>query len=259
MQEDSFRNIRTLLSSERPDELHRGLDLAGIEIIKAGSREAKPLFEMVSTLFYIDSLDRPELLPVLERAINLAAGFGAGMIPILIKNLNAGDIKAQSAIAHVLGRIGAESIKPMMASYASATDPTLRAFILYSLGKIKSPEVVQAAALAVEAAQSSALELRDTATRTLGKLVESIPPGGLSEELKQRFIIALHNNLCDPNASVRSKAVRSLGKLSKYGHLAESERSRLKATCRRILGDDDNNWDNAYVVRKEAEEALRYT
>ena len=46
--------------------------------------------------------------------------------------------------------------------------------------------------------------------------------------------------------------------IKKYGHLPESERTQLKAACHRILGVEDNNWDNAYIVRKEAEEALRY-
>jgi HEAT repeat protein len=46
-------------------------------------------------------------------------------------------------------------------------------------------------------------------------LEESIPPEVLSEELKQQFMERLHSNLCDSNASVRAKAIRSLGKLAK--------------------------------------------
>jgi hypothetical protein len=38
------------------------------------------------------------------------------------------------------------------------------------------------------------------------------------------------------------------------------EREKLKASCRLILGTDgDYDWDKAYIVRKEAEEALKYT
>ena len=53
MLEDSFRAIRALLSSTRSEELHKGLELAGIEIIQVGSREAKPL--AVKSLFIEDS------------------------------------------------------------------------------------------------------------------------------------------------------------------------------------------------------------
>jgi len=259
MPDDSYRTIRTLLASTSFEDLRKGLELAELEIVKTGSSESKPIFEMVSPLFYIDALDQPKLVPILDEAINLAARLGASIIPILMEKLNAGDLKAQWAIAHVLGRIGADAIKPMMMAYASATDPTFRAFILYALGKIKSPKVVQAAALALDAAQSPNLELRDTATRTLGKLAESIPPEQLSGELKRLFMERLQDNLADSNASVRSKAIRSFGKLAKYGHLTKTESEQLGAACHHILGTDENGeWDRAFVVRKEAEEALKY-
>jgi HEAT repeat protein len=259
MSDDSYRTIRTLLARTSFEDLRKGLELAELEIVKVGSGEAKPIFEMVQTLFYIDALDHPELVPILDKAINLAARLGASIIPILIEHLNEGDLKAQWAIAHVLGRIGADAINPMMMGYASTTNPTLRAFILYALGKIKSPKIVQAVALPLEAAQSPSLELRDTATRTLGKLVESIPPALLSPDLKQLFMDRLQYNLSDTNASVRAKAIRSLGKLAKYKHLNDSERRQLKTACQHILGtDEDGEWDRAFIVRKEAEEALRY-
>ncbi|HTY63651.1 MAG TPA: HEAT repeat domain-containing protein [Acidobacteriota bacterium] len=258
MPDDSYRTIRTLLASTQYADLRKGLELAELEIVKVGSSEAKPLFEMVSPLFYIDALDHPELVPILDEAVNLAARLGPPIIPILIENLNAGDLKAQWAIAHVLGRIGADAIKPMVKAYVSATDPTMRAFILYALGKIKSPKIVQAAALALEAADSSNLELRDTATRALGKLLESIPPESLPEETRKLFLERLYMNLSDQNQGVRAKAMRGLGKMAKYKHLTVSERAHLKAVCQNILGTDDSGeWDRAFRIRKEAGEALQ--
>jgi len=147
----------------------------------------------------------------------------------------------------------------LMLEYASTTDPTRRSFILYTLGKIKSPKIVQAAPLALEAAQSPDRELRDTATRALGKFAESIPPENMSNELRAQFRERLHANLSDPHASIRAKAIRSLGKLAKYGHMTPAERAQLKVICERALGTDElAEWDRAYIVRKEAEEALRY-
>lgn len=259
MPEDTYRTIRTLLASTRLEDLRKGLELAELEIVKIGSSEARPIFEMIAPLFYIDALDHPELVPILNEAVNLAARLGPPIVPTLIQNLNAGDLKAQWAIAHVLGRIGADAIQPMIMAYASAADPTMRAFILYALGKIKSPKIVQAAPLALEAAESRNLELRDTATRALGKLVESIPPESLPQETKQRFLDCLHRNLADQNTGIRAKAIRSLGKMARHKHLTLEERARLKAICMNILGTDDSGeWDRAYRVRKEASEALQY-
>jgi len=85
----------------------------------------------------------------------LAVGFGTWVIPILVDNLDAGDIKAQWAAANVLDRIGADAIDPRIAEYSATTNPTLRSFILYALGKLKSPRIVKAFAVTREATQSS--------------------------------------------------------------------------------------------------------
>jgi hypothetical protein len=259
MPADSLKNIKKLLASNRPGDLSKGLELVRQQIDKSDSTESRSLFEIITPLFYIDTLDHPELVPILNEAIDLTVRFGSWVIPILVDNLDEGDIKAQWAISHVLGRMGSDAIQPLVRQYASADNPTLRAFILYALGKVKSPQVVQAISPALEAAQAENLELRDTATRALGKFIESIPPGDLSKDIKRRIINGLRQNLSDPNASVRSKAIRSLGKMARYAHLTEAECSQLKAVCRRILGTDENGeWDRAYIVRKEAEESLAH-
>jgi HEAT repeat protein len=259
MPDNAYRTIRALLASKKPEEIQKGLRLVAIEITKIGSAEARPLFEMVTTLFYIDALDHPELVPIVDEAVSLSARFGSWVIPILIDSLDAGDIKAQWAIAHVLGRIGESAIEPMLKAYAAAKDPALRAFILYALGKIRHSKIAKAIPTALEAAQSSNLELRDTAVRALGKFVENVPPGQLSPTVKQECLQCLQSKLSHDNASVRAKAFRSLGKMAKCGHLIDREREQLKAACRLVLGTDERGeWDRAFIVRKEADEALAY-
>ena len=260
MSENPYESIQTLLMSTRKEDLRRGLELVREEISRAGSSEAQPLFEMVSAIFYIDPLDRPDLVPILDEAVSLVVGFGEWVIPKLLDTLEAGDIKAQLAISHALGRIGADAINPLVTEYQASTDAARRMFILYALGKIKSPKILQAAPLALEAAQSPDLELRDTATRALGKFLESIPPADLSVELREVLIERLQTNLADPSPGIRAKAVRSFGKLARYGHLSATECEKLNALCRLILGVDGNfDWDRAYIVRREAKEALGYT
>ena len=255
-----MNTIKTLLSSTKPEEIHRGLVLVKEEISQATSTERESLLEIVSALFYIDPLDEPDLVPFVDEAISIVAQFGVSIIPILTQKLDAGDLKAQMAVAHALGRIGADAVKPLIMEYDSSQDHARRSFILYALGKIKSPGIVAALPLALEAAQSPILELRDTATRALGKFAESVPPSHLPEQERRLCVERLQKNLADPNPGIRSKAVRSLGKLAKYKHLSLDERTKFKSTCLLILGKDENfEWDRAYIVRKEAEEALTYT
>lgn len=259
MSAEAYDAIRTLLASDDAAEIHEGLALIREEIARVGSREARPLFELVATLFYLDPLDRPDLLPVLDEAVDLVVGFGEWVIPALVGKLDAGDVKAQMTAGHALGRIGADAIPPLVEEYAVAADDSHRAFILYALGKIRSPKVVSAARLALGAAASPDLELRDTATRTLGRFAEAIPPAEMPEGLRREFLARLQANLADGNTGVRAKAIRSLGKMARWGHLRPEEREVFGKTCHNLIGDDEAfDWDRAFVVRREAEEALRY-
>lgn len=260
MEEETYRTLQNLLSSSAPEDLRRGLALVGAETPAAGREARTRMFELVLPLFYIDPLDHPEHLAAIEQAIGIVADMGEAIIPALIQNIEGGDVKAQLVIAQTLGRMGGQAIEPLIAQYQSGCgDPSCRAFLLYALGKVKSPEIVKAGPLAVEAAASFDLELRDTATRALGKFVESVPPGRLPAEMRVAILAQLQARLADDSPGIRSKAVRSLGKLAKYGHLTPQERGELKVKLQRILGEDEHyEWDRAYVVRKEAKEALGY-
>jgi HEAT repeat protein len=259
VEEELYRSIGALLASTGPDEILRGLELVKAQVPTIGEAESRRLFEMVIPLFYIDPLDLPGHVPVLEEAIAVVAGIGRWAIPVLIQNLESGDVKAQMAIAQALGHMGADAIAPLIAEYEGCPEPGCGAFVLYALGKIKSPEILAAAPVALDAAGSPDLELRDSATRAIGKFAESVPAGGFSDDLHGGLVAVLQRNLADPSPGIRAKAVRSLGKLARYGHLTADERGQLKVTLRRILGEDEAfDWDRAYVVRKEAKEALEF-
>jgi HEAT repeat protein len=260
MSQEDPRTIAVLLSSTDPAEIGRGLAMVRSRLPDLTQDEMRSFFDMISALFYIDPLDLPGHMPVLEDAIAIVADFGPQVIPMLIQSLEMGDVKAQMAAAQALGRIGAEAIDPLIAEYRhSCPEPSCHAFILYALGKVKSPRIVAAVPVALEAAASPDLELRDSATRALGKFAESIPPSDLPAELRAAVLERLRANLADTSPGIRSKAVRSLGKLARHRHLAAQEHEQLGITLRRLLGEDEHfDWDKAYVVRKEAKEALGY-
>ena len=251
--------LESLLASADPQKVREGLELAEQEISNVKASAARRCAEVVATLFYIDPLDRPDLVPMIDEAVDLLGRLGDSVIPLLLDMVGGGDVKAQLACAHALGRIGAKALDPLIAEYLISTDPARRALILYALGKVQSHEVVRAVPLALEAAASKDLELRDTATRALGSFAESIPREAMNERLRTAILHILHLRIGDEKPAVRAKAVRSLGKFARCGHLHAHEREELKQVCRALLGEDEKReWDRAYIVRKEAGEALRY-
>jgi hypothetical protein len=260
MPQETYRTIQSLMANQSVIDLTRGLALVKEQAAAADPSEYEALCEIILPVFYIDTFDHPEYAPVLDEAVAIVAGFGQRVIPFLIDNMEAGDIKAQMAIAQTLGHMGAPAIDSLVTQYDSGCgDPACRAFLLYAMGKIKSPQVIRVAPLLIQAADSGDLELRDTATRAIGKCVESIASADLTDELRTSFWVVLCRRLTESSPGIRAKAVRSLGKLAKYGHLTETQRGELKTRIKRILGEDaDFEWDRAYVVRKEAKEASAY-
>ncbi|MCU0509728.1 MAG: sister chromatid cohesion protein PDS5 [Anaerolineae bacterium] len=258
--EEFTRAVSKMLSSTDPEEVSVGLDKVRARMPRASDEEKRRYVEMISVLFYIDTLDHPEYVAVVEDAINLVSNVGAAAIPVLMQELEAGDVKAQMAIGQALGRMGAEAIEPLMQEYReSCPAPGCRAFVLYALGKIKSPRIGEALSTAIEAAGADDQELRDSATRALGKFAESIPTGKIAPDMLLALIERLRLNLADGSPAIRAKAVRSLGKLAKHRHLSAEQCDQLAVTLKRLLGEDEHyEWDRAYIVRKEAREALQY-
>lgn len=257
MERAAIDSISSLLASEDPAEIREGLAHARILLTDARPAERRALAEIVSGLFYLDPLDRPGFLPLLDDAIEIVASLGESALPMLLDLLDGGDMKAQIACGHALGRIGPQAITPLIAEYGTSA-PTRRALILYAFGKIRSPEILKAVPLAIGAMLSPELELRDTAARALGKFAEVIPAGSLSGDLRLAVVERLMSMARDLNPSLRAKSVRALGKLAKCGHMTTIEEERMVKLCTAIVGTDGaENWDRAYIVRKEAEEALR--
>lgn len=258
--DDLIRAVGKLLSSTDPEEVQTGLEKARARLTRADDEERLRYVEMASALFYIDTLEHPEYLEIVEDAISLVASVGAPAIPVLMQQLEGGDVKSQMAVGLAMGKMDADAIQPLIAQYHNACpEPGCRAFVLYALGKIKSPRVIEALPTALEAAAAPDQELRDSATRALGKFAESIPSGRLSPEARDIMIDRLRANLSDASPAVRAKAIRSLGKMGHYGHLTGEQLEELATTCKRLLGEDEHyEWDRAYVVRKEAREALQY-
>lgn len=254
-----LETLAALFASSDPVKIRQALQTVREEVSRVGSEQSRPLFQMVSSLFYIDPHDDPELATILNEAISLVTGFGAWIIPDLVDNLDQGDLKAQMASAEALGRIGVDAVDPLVEKFHSTRDPGSRSFVLYALGKIDSPRVAKAADLALAGARSEDLELRDTATRTIGRFAAAIPPDMLNPEILDGYYHCLRAGLADPNKGVKAKAVRSLGKLARFGHLSPTRKQEMKAIALNLLGEDDDfRWDRTFVVRREAYEALEY-
>jgi HEAT repeat protein len=207
-------------------------------------------------LFYVDSYDRPDLDEALEQAEEALAAAGEPAIPVLIRLMEGSDIKCHLHLAKVLGRIGAASVPHLRRIVATAEDPYARSFALFALGKIRAPSVQDALPEAIGALMHPDKEVRDSAARTLGKIVEAIPPSALTERRRGEVQEALVRAVGDAQPAVRAKAVRSLGKMAANGYLSAEQSSRVQAVLDALVTrSEESDWDRAYIVRREVQEA----
>lgn len=155
--------------------------------------------------------------------------------------------------------IGRPALPALRRFIATEDDAYSRSFALFAVGKIRDAEVREALPEVVGSLMHPDKEVRDSAARTLGKIAESVPAALLSERHRTEIFEALFRALSDRHPAVRAKTVRSLGKMVRAGYLTPEHEERVRGAILRILGRDEAyEWDRAYIVRREAEEALAH-
>ncbi len=171
--------------------------------------------------------------------------------------MEASDIKSHLYLARALGRMGPEALPKLRDTLATAEDPYMRSFVMYAIGKMNHPEVVSAIPEVLGGLMHPDKEVRDTAARTLGRIATTVPAGDLTPRLRTVMFDALARAVHDPQAPVRAKAMRSLGKDGGGGPARRRPDGVLAGAARAALGEtEEHQWDSAFIVRREAQEAL---
>jgi HEAT repeat protein len=214
--------------------------------------------EEVCALFYVDTADRPDLQPLLDRAVGVLAAQGTRVVPQLLDLMRGSDIKSHLYLGRTLGAIGRAAL-PALRRVIATEDAYSRSFALFAVGKMHDPGVQEALPEVVGSLMHPDKEVRDSAARTLGKIAERVPASALGPERRVEIFEVLFRALSDPQPAVRAKAVRSLGKLARFGYLDAAQEQHVRLAALRILGrDETEEWDRAFIVRREAEETLRH-
>lgn len=253
------RDLLQMLRSEDKIQIQKGLEGLARHLRTLEGAAFEEGVQAVTGLFYVDPMDHPELIPVLDQAEHLLADLRQKVIPVLLRGLGDSDLKIHLHLASVLGKMGYAAVGPLLAAYAESRDDYGRVFILYALGKVKDPAVLDALPVLFAALDDEIPEVRDTAARAAGKLCEHVNPELIPGETRRELFDRLLARVSDRMAGVRSKAVRSLGKMARFGLLDEAQRDLLRRTLSRVLGEEaSTDWDVAYIVRAEAEKARAY-
>ncbi len=254
---DSLAEAIQALSGASRDEVERAVHDLGQRLPNLPEADFRAVVEGLCSLFYIDAYDRPDLEPALDLAVHYLGRQGVRVVPLLLEFMEGSDIKSHMHLAQAVAAVGSPALAHLRRFIATADDPYSRSFGLFALGKLRDPAIEQALPEVLGALMHPDQEVRDSASRTLGKIAQVVPPDRLTLRRRTEMFEALFRILDDRMPGVRAKGVRSLGKLAAAGYLTGAQEDQLRATLRRLLGHDDAyDWDKAFIVRREAEEAL---
>ena len=255
---DSLATALQSLQSVKPDAIGEGLEYLRARLASLPEAEFRRAVEELCSLFYVDTADRPDLQPLLDRAVAVLAGPGPRVVAQLLELMKGSDIKSHLYLARTLAAIGHPALSPLRRVIATE-DPYSRSFALFAVGKVHDPAVREALPEVIGSLMHPDKEVRDSAARTLGKIAEAVPPDLIGEDRRAEIFEVLFRALSDVQPAVRAKAVRSLGKLARFSYLTPAQEQRVRLAVLRILGRDEaHEWDRAFIVRREAEEALRH-
>jgi HEAT repeat protein len=245
------------LQGDRPDSIGAGLDYLRASLGSLPDAEFRRGVEEICSLFYVDTADRPDLQPLLDRAVAVLAAQGSRVVAQLLELMKGSDIKSHLYLARTLGYIGQAAL-PALRRVVATEDAYSRSFALFAVGKVNDLAVREALPEVMGSLIHPDKEVRDSAARALGKIAEAVPATQLGEDRRAEVFEVLFRTLSDVQPAVRAKAVRSLGKLVRAAYLSPAQEQRVRAAVLRILGRDEaQEWDRAFIVRREAEEALR--
>ena len=258
MSQDSLVAALRSLHGERPEAIAEGLESLRASLGALPEAEFRGAVEEICALFYVDTADRPDLQPLLDRAVGVLAAQGPRVVPQLLELMKGSDIKSHLYLGRTLGALGRAAL-PALRRVIATEDPYSRSFALFAVGKIHDPAVREALPEVIGSLMHPDKEVRDSAARTLGKITEALPAGELSADRRTEIFEVLFRALSDAQPAVRAKVVRSLGKLARFGYLEAVQKERVRLAVLRILGRDEaHEWDRAFIVRREAEETLRH-
>jgi ferredoxin--NADP+ reductase len=234
--------------------------LTAVESTKDFTPEEKTsLAEAIVTLFYQDHADNPELGEIIARSEKALASLGGGVAGFLIGQLVEADAESAEHFARAIGFIGASAVNPLLSAMDGKTgDNYAQINLLLAVGNFTGPAIVKALPKVLAHAGSSSAQVKSAALYCIGRMFNRIPFGAFSTADRSAMSDALFKGVSDPSPLVRRHAVRALGKGSRNSYFTPEQVEKTHDKFRAILGTENFNWDNAFIVRSEAERQLHY-
>lgn len=213
----------------------------------------------ISTIFYRDEAGDTSLFKLIKKAEDVMGSLGPEIADWLIGQFDEADAETAEHLAKALARIGADAVDKVISAFESNQDNSyILINLLTAIGSFRDPGVVKALPKTFEEAGSSDPQVKAAAIYALGRLSNRISLDDISDGDRAQMFEKCFSGLADTKALVRRHAVRAIGKMIKNSFLTDEQVKKADKAFRAILGTGEFEWDDAYIVRNEAQHFLNY-
>lgn len=253
-----INSIIAKISSQNTEQLKAALAEVSM-CADLATDERRELAAAVSTVFYRDHAGDEELAQLINQSESVLASLGAEVAEWIIEQLVEADAESAEHFAGALGQIGAPVVDLLRSWFdTSRGNDYAQINLLLAAGRFTDPSIARILPEALRCAESANKQVKSAAFYSMGRIFNRIPPETISDADRSTLFDTLFAGLSDPSALVRRHAVRAIGKGVRNSYFTPEQVEKSHNAFRAILGMDHFDWDDAFIVRSEAEYQLHY-
>lgn len=214
----------------------------------------------LSALFYHDLHGKKGLIQIASQAEDVIASLGTAVLPYLIGEVAQADAESAAHFGRVIARGKAAAVKPMLeAINAHRGDDYAMMNLIAAISFFKDPAALEAIPEILVASKGKNERLRAEALYAVGRLVRNLGSDRFDDTLRLKMFDTCFEALKDKSPLVRRNATASLGKIAEKGMLTGNQEQKVLDKFKGLIGiDGAHNWDNAYIVRQQAQQFFKF-
>jgi NAD(P)H-flavin reductase len=212
----------------------------------------------LSSLFYRDLAGRTGMIKLAGKAEKITGKLGMEVVGFLISELVNADSESAAHLGRAIAQNGKPAVKPVIDAINTHRSEDF-AFInlISAFAYFRDAEAITAMPEILVAAKSANRHVRSEALHSAGRLVKNLDSTLFDDKLKLKIFDIASSSLSDQFPLVRRNAAYVMGKLVKKGMIAGELEGKAQNAFSGLLGlNGKNNWDNAFIVRREVEKYM---
>ena len=214
---------------------------------------------LTSIFYHFQHGDTIRTMRVATRIENLISGFGEDVVPFLFNEIIEADGESALYLGKALAKIGKPGVDYLLSNWEEHLDDE---GVLINLTQVLSyyrfVDVIDAIPFLINPDNRKNHRLTSMELFTLGRLMEKSEGADMDQELLNTVFDHVFHFLSNTKHMLRKNAVRALGNMWRRKLLAPAQDKKVHCAFLAITGADGHyNWDDAFIVRSEADRYLK--